>query len=543
MSAAAAAPGAPASGDDEIEPLVGGSKALGQINGQPPPPQPQQQQQQHQRQPSAGAALAEPPEVAPATAASPPLATSSLAQRRYSIALVSDFFLPGFGGVEVHIYNLAQCLLRRGHKVIVMTRAYGDRNGVRYVTNGLKVYHMPFVGVALPPGTTTLPSGVGALALMRDIFVRERVDIVHGHQTTSNLCHEAMFHGGMMGLRTCFTDHSLFGFSDAPSIHINKVLQWSLCCVDECICVSNTSRENTVLRASIPAQRVNVIPNATDTSSFAPLDRMRYRNWGAHINSDAARGVLTIVVITRLVYRKGADLFVDVIPEICKRHSNVNWIVGGDGPRLQQLQQMVDRHALHHRVRLMGALKHSEVRDVLTQGQVFLNCSLTEAFCIAIIEAASCGLLCVSTNVGGVPEVLPAEMLLLAEPDPVSIVERLEEAIRLAPHVRPWDFHDSVRRFYSWDAVAERTERVYDRLMCRPVLPPAARIRRYFSVGAVFGLVCLLLATLDWLLLLMLEWLRPAADIEVAPTFPVQRFQQFEKLIHSRVAESSGAST
>ena len=31
--------------------------------------------------------------------------------------------------------------------------------------------------------------------------------------------------------------------------------------------------------------------------------------------------------------------------------------------------------------------------------------SLTEAFCIAILEAASCGLLTVSTRVGGVPEV------------------------------------------------------------------------------------------------------------------------------------------
>lgn len=35
---------------------------------------------------------------------------------------------------------------------------------------------------------------------------------------------------------------------------------------------------------------------------------------------------------------------------------------------------------------------------------LFLRSSLTEAFCIAILEAASCGLLTVSTRVGGVPE-------------------------------------------------------------------------------------------------------------------------------------------
>ena len=39
------------------------------------------------------------------------------------------------------------------------------------------------------------------------------------------------------------------------------------------------------------------------------------------------------------------------------------------------------------------------------QGDIFINASLTEAFCCAIVEAASVGLLVVSTAVGGVPEV------------------------------------------------------------------------------------------------------------------------------------------
>ena len=39
------------------------------------------------------------------------------------------------------------------------------------------------------------------------------------------------------------------------------------------------------------------------------------------------------------------------------------------------------------------------------RGQIFLNASLTEAFCMAIVEAAAAGLLVVSTAVGGVPEV------------------------------------------------------------------------------------------------------------------------------------------
>lgn len=58
-----------------------------------------------------------------------------------------------------------------------------------------------------------------------------------------------------------FTDHSLFGFADAPSIATNKLLKAVLSDANAVICVSHTSRENTVLRACLPPARVSVIPN------------------------------------------------------------------------------------------------------------------------------------------------------------------------------------------------------------------------------------------------------------------------------------------
>ena len=66
--------------------------------------------------------------------------TLSLCCHLYSYcSMVSDFFYPNMGGVESHIYQLAQCLIELGHKVIVVTHFYNKRSGVRYMTNGLKV--------------------------------------------------------------------------------------------------------------------------------------------------------------------------------------------------------------------------------------------------------------------------------------------------------------------------------------------------------------------------------------------------------------------
>lgn len=57
--------------------------------------------------------------------------------------MVSDFFYPNMGGVELHIYQLSSCLIKRGNKVIMITHSYGNRKGIRYLTNGMKCYYIP----------------------------------------------------------------------------------------------------------------------------------------------------------------------------------------------------------------------------------------------------------------------------------------------------------------------------------------------------------------------------------------------------------------
>lgn len=94
-------------------------------------------------------------------------------------SMVSDFFYPNMGGVENHLFYLAQCLMRRGHKVVIVTHAYGDRLGIRWLSNGIKVYYIPSLVMF---NECTLPTLVGNILYMRDIFIRESIDIVHGHQ-------------------------------------------------------------------------------------------------------------------------------------------------------------------------------------------------------------------------------------------------------------------------------------------------------------------------------------------------------------------------
>ena len=431
---------------------------------------------------------------------------------KHSILMVSDFFYPRLGGVEMHIWSLSQCLLHLGHKVVVLTNRYGERAGVRYMTNGLKVYYAPVLPIS---DQDSMPTLWTFLPYLRSILIRERITLVHGHQATSTLAQESLFFAKCMGYKAVYTDHSLFGFSDIASVNLNKWMKVSLSDMDHSIAVSHTCRENLVLRAALDPRRTSAIPNAVDAKKFTPDPTARWPS-----------DTVNIVMVSRLVYRKGVDLVVDVIPEICRRFPNVHFIIGGDGDKRLLLEEMRERHSLHDRVELLGAVPHARVRDTLVRGHIFLNCSLTESFCIAILEAACAGLYVVSTKVGGVPEVLPPRMITFAEPSPASLIEALSKAIPRARHVEPHDFNKELSGLYSWRDVAARTVRVYDRVAGTPPAPLIERLARYYSTGRVLGLLAVGIAVLVFLFWRFVEWCMPEEDMDIAPDFPRATFRQ-----------------
>lgn len=118
---------------------------------------------------------------------------------KHSICMVSDFFYPNMGGVESHIYQLSQCLIEKGHKVVIVTHAYGRRKGIRYLTNGLKVYYLPLQVMYNQSTATTV---FHSFPLLRCVFVREHITVVHAHSSFSAMAHDALFHAKTMGLNT-----------------------------------------------------------------------------------------------------------------------------------------------------------------------------------------------------------------------------------------------------------------------------------------------------------------------------------------------------
>ncbi|XP_016999254.2 uncharacterized protein PIG-A [Drosophila takahashii] len=469
------------------------------------------------------------------------------------ICMVSDFFYPSIGGVEEHVYNLSQKLLSLGHKIVVLTHAYGDCSGVRYVTGGLKVYYLP---IKVCYNQCILPTAVCNVPMLRAVLLRERVDVVHGHSAFSALAHEALMVGSLLGLKTVFTDHSLFGFADLSAALTNNLLEVNLGMVNHAICVSHIGKENTVLRARVAKHRVSVIPNAVDTALFTPDPQQRPSN-----------DTINIVVASRLVYRKGIDLLAGIIPRF-KNTPNVNFIIVGDGPKRDLLEEIREKTNMQDRVEMVGAVEHAKVRDVLVRGHIFVNTSLTEAYCMAIVEAASCGLQVVSTSVGGIPEVLPKSLILLVEPEidaihaailvaierhqkssfkvappagnghlpseangkgkrrrrkkadeptsppqlPSSSAPPADQSSHTEPVMCPYKCNELVETLYNWEDVALRTVKVYDRVLQERSFTTSELVTAVWQHGSWF----LVFFVVAHFMMRLLELWRPRRRVELA---------------------------
>lgn len=222
---------------------------------------------------------------------------------------------------------------------------------------------------------------------------------------------------------------------------------------------------------------VSVIPNAVVGENFKPLGTSPNRARNRSKNGQTIRAhyrprlryplrphdTITIVVISRLFSNKGIDLLTAAIPRVFHNHPSAQFIIAGSGPKAIDLEQMVEHNILQDRVEMLGPIRHEEVRDVMVRGHIYLHPSLTEAFGTVIVEAASCGLYVVCTQVGGIPEVLPSHMTQFAKPQEDDLVAATGKAIADIRGIKiPTErFHEEIKMMYSWTDVAKRTERVY----------------------------------------------------------------------------------
>lgn len=366
---------------------------------------------------------------------------------------------PTYGGSGVVATELGMALARRGWRVHFIAYAPPSRLD-RFQEN------VRFLEVEIPT-YPLMEHQLYSLALAGKIIDAARYEqlaLLHVHYAIPHaisgyLAKQVLDREGIrLPLITTLhgTDITLVGLD--PGFH--PLVKFSIEASDAVTCVSSYLRDRT-MQLFTDRNSIEVIPNFVDTALY---DRTRY-------NSAALRkqlvGDAEIVLMHISNFRpvKRVTDTIRILATVREHGINAHLVLIGDGPDRTEAEHLCRSLNLCDSVRFVG--KVSATAELLSVADIFLLPSQNESFGLAALEALSCSVPVVASNVGGIPEVVShGENGYLAEPGDIERMARY--CIELASNRKKWQrFSAEARRAAVERFSAERIVPLYEKLYRR----------------------------------------------------------------------------
>ena len=160
--------------------------------------------------------------------------------------------------------------------------------------------------------------------------------------------------------------------------------------------VSRSIKKNITTNISI-----QVVPNGVDTKKFDKKHIVPI----AHPDISEDNFVIGTVAVFR--FQKRLLEWLEVFHKIHLSNPNARGIIVGDGPMRFDVEEKIRGLGLENVVKLAGL--QTDVRPLLARMDVFMMSSIFEGLPIALLEAMSMGCIPVTTNAGGIGEVIPSD--------------------------------------------------------------------------------------------------------------------------------------
>lgn len=113
---------------------------------------------------------------------------------------------------------------------------------------------------------------------------------------------------------------------------------------------------------------------------------------------------LQIVTVARLHWIKGLVYTLEALSILKKEGINFQYTIVGDGPERERLVFAAYQLGLEKNVTFAGKLPPEEVKGHLAKATIYVQYSIQEGFCNAVLEAQAMGLLCVVSDAEGLSE-------------------------------------------------------------------------------------------------------------------------------------------
>ncbi|WP_164668779.1 N-acetyl-alpha-D-glucosaminyl L-malate synthase BshA [Virgibacillus doumboii] len=300
---------------------------------------------------------------------------------------------PTIGGSGIIATELGKMMAEQGHEIHFITSSLPFRLN-RVHTNiyfhEVEVSHYPVF--QYPPFDLALANK------MAEVIDQEKLDILHVHYAMPHaicaiLAKDIAEHDVKIVTTLHGTDITVLGIDRS----LKKMIRHGIEKSDAVTAVSNSLVKQT--REMLHVNKdINVVYNFVNEEEYTKKDLPEIRQQYGIAPDER-------VVIHISNFRKVKRVN-DIIHTFYKIQDKIKakLLLIGDGPEYSEAYQLVENLGITDKVLFLG--KQKNVSDLLSISDLKLLMSEKESFGLALLEAMSCEVPCIGTNIGGIPEVI-----------------------------------------------------------------------------------------------------------------------------------------
>jgi glycogen(starch) synthase len=371
------------------------------------------------------------------------------------------------GGIARHCEGLAKALVKLNHKVHLFTLDfpgtpnYEEIDGVKIYRASTELGHPNFL-------TWVLMFNHFLSKRMADVTGKVDFDLMHVHDWLAAFSGISFKH--YLKKPMVLTVHSTEigraqGLHSPDSFAINGIEWWATYESNRVIVCSHSMKDEICNHFNIPAEKVDVIPNAIDATKYhSSSDRGSVRQrfgvgWGEKL----------VLCVGRLVPQKGIEYFIRAIPKIAQRFPEAKYIIVGEGWSRDILEAEARASGYAHKIKFTGFASDQDVINLMSSADVLVVPSIYEPFGIVALEGMATGVPVVASQVDGLAEIIDHERtgIFVFPRSPESIAWGIGRVLSDYDHAK-WmveNAKEKLHKAYSWEAVAMKTVEVYKKVV------------------------------------------------------------------------------
>ena len=288
-----------------------------------------------------------------------------------------------YGSMERFIVELCAQAAQRSFTIdIIMVNKPASRFFDGLQGNVASLVHIPCKG----------PYDLGFWRQVCIVTKRIQPDIAHTHYDRANLL-------GPFVMKLCGVSHVFQyfhnSFVDRGGIRKRMYFFAAKHFVSLMYCVSEQIR-NQLVEFGMPPSLVEVQALGLDLSLYN-------RPHQTEINNTEKRP-LQILTVADARPEKGLDILIQAFSRAKVQVADMRLCIVGDGPLLEHVQTLAESLGIQDSVNFLG--RRDDVPMLLSQGDLYIQPSLSEGRPLAVMEAMATGLPIIASNVGGIPDLL-----------------------------------------------------------------------------------------------------------------------------------------